>query len=206
MSNFDFIAFLYDHFVKIIFGKKLYDAEVSLFKDLPPNVSVLVIGGGTGAFLHKLIHVGRPREIDYLEMSGKMLELARKRFSEKQSLVRFIHGDENSKILSAQYDIILTPFVLDLYPEKVLTHMVEVLSSKLKTGGVWLVTDFYTDAHSPWYHKILLKCMYVFFGTVSGVKAHSLPDYNGILLQHQLHVLKKHTSMKGFVQSIIYLK
>jgi tRNA (cmo5U34)-methyltransferase len=203
MKNFDFIAALYDGLVSIVFGNKLYRAQVSLFRYLPQNASILVIGGGTGVFLDQLIDETSPVSIDYLEVSKKMLDIANRRHQNHKH-IRFICGDQNSEFLKAEYDIVLIPFVFDLYNEPELVSMVQKIKEKLKSGAIWLVTDFYINADSLLLHRILLKTMYLFFGLVSGVKAQKLPDYKSVLEQSKLQVVRQQVFVKGFVRSIIY--
>ena len=200
--SFDFAAFFYDFLVRIVFGKRLYEAQVALFGALPKNTSVLIIGGGTGEFLNQFITEVKPVNIDYLEASLKMLDIALRKHQDIEN-IRFIHGNENSLDLG-MYDVVLTPFVLDLYSEKELMLMVHKIQSKLNPGAVWLVTDFYTDKDSPFMHRALLKTMYLFFNLISGVKARQLPDYENILKQNYMHLMKGQMHVNGFVRSLLY--
>lgn len=204
MKNFDFIAPFYDRLVKIIFGRRLYDAQVALFKYVPKNASVLIIGGGTGTFLNQFIAEAAPAHIDYLEASQKMLEIACNSHQTYQN-IRFIYGNENSEVVPGSgYDIVLIPFVFDLYTEHDLNLMVIKLKSKLKPDAVWLVTDFYADTNSARLHQALLKVMYWFFKFISGVKAMKLPDYMLILKQNHLYVVREQRFIRGFVRSYLY--
>jgi tRNA (cmo5U34)-methyltransferase len=205
MPNFDSVALFYDQLVKLVFGSKLYDAQVALFKDLPKESSVLVIGGGTGVFLHQFIKETLPKSIDYVEVSARMLEIAqKKRLDSNYVNIRFIHGDEQHQTLLGEYDIVILPFVLDLYPESSLETLFKRIVPKVNARGVLLVTDFCISEKSIIYQRFLLKLMYLFFGLMSGVKAKHLPDYKSILHKHGFQMQISYAIMNGFVESGIY--
>ena len=92
VSNFDSIAPFYDFLVKLVFGKKIWEAQRTHLNEIPENGSVLILGGGPGRILESL-----PANINvtYLELSSKMIERA-KRIGNAE----FIHDDFRTHILN----------------------------------------------------------------------------------------------------------
>lgn len=179
--NFDSIAPFYDSLSRLVFGDALRRAQVEHLGAIPEQAHVLLIGGGSGWLLEQLLLQKPQANVTYLESSAKMLELAQKRckqFAIPTATVSFRLGDEHSLQPDESFDVIITPFLLDLFPDDRLQHLMSRLYTTLRPGGCWLFSDFWSvHDPAPFWQRLLLRSMYTFFGLVSGVKATQLPDF-----------------------------
>ncbi len=83
-TNYNKIAKYYDLISRLVYGKAIIKAQVSLLKFIPANSSVLIIGGGTGWVLEELAKIHQEGlTIIYVENSSKMIALAQKEIVER---------------------------------------------------------------------------------------------------------------------------
>ena len=210
-TNFDSIAPMYDGLSRVVFGNSLRRAQTEFLSLIPQHANVLLIGGGSGWLLEQLLQQQPLVTVTYLEVSSKMLDLARQRIRQHltslDSNINFRLGDENSLLPDEDFDVVLTPFLLDLFPEKRLLYLMDRLSSVLRPQGLWLFSDFWPDQTPiPGWQRLLLKSMYTFFGIVSHVKASRLPDFTAHFARQPLQLEASATFYCGLVQARVYRK
>jgi ubiquinone/menaquinone biosynthesis C-methylase UbiE len=196
-NDFDRIAGLYDFLVRLVFGKKLINAQLHFLDKVPRNGRILILGGGTGELAAVLLNQQPQASITYLDASAKMISLARRRLKESAP-VSFILGTEESLPALGLFDVVITNFYLDMFSDSTLPTVLERIQSALAPDGLWLVTDFVSTNNVK--HKVLLKVMYCFFRVVSRIDATHLPDWYGLLNRHAIHSGKKNFS-GGMIQS-----
>lgn len=173
--NFDRIVPFYDLLANMVYGDSIRMSQVYFLNRIPSGAKVLILGGGSGWVLHELAKVNKFLRIDYVEASKKMLIKAKRQKDLGFKEINFIHGTE--KILSSKkYDFVLTPFVLDVFPEDELEAAVLRVKRLLVKNGLWLCVDFNVNDKSL-KAKILSFLMIRFFRVVSGLKTTSLFDY-----------------------------
>lgn len=204
--SFNFIAPFYDRLAALVFGQTLKKAQIALLSTLPQNASVLIVGGGTGWIVEEVLHQCNPRWIVYLEASEQMLRLTKQRLQQhpQGALVSLRHGTETALVPNEQFDVILTPFVLDLFPpQRLRGQFIPSVFNVLANGGYWLITDFVSTP--VWWHRGLAWAMYAFFGTIAGVRAHKLPDWPALMTQYPtLTCRRSQTWWRGFITSHLY--
>ncbi|MEM1407468.1 MAG: class I SAM-dependent methyltransferase [Bacteroidota bacterium] len=203
MNNFDIIAPVYDFLAKLVFGRALIHAQTYFLYQVKARSKILIIGGGTGQILHCFEDLSRPLSIVYVEKSARMLDLAKKRGPFANLEIRYVHGDERS-VPPGKYDVIATVFFLDVFSEKHLVQVIQLLNDSLKKSGKWLVTDF---VNTPvFWQKWLVKLMYWFFKITANLESNTLLDFEAFLTHSGL----KRTSYKSFyynmMQSAVYEK
>ncbi len=208
-SGFDQVAPFYDLLARFVFGRSLKDAQLYLLPFIPDHSRVLVIGGGSGWLLKQLLLTGKSLDILYLDASPKMLARAKHKYETlpvaHPCQVAFRLGTENELQEHEQFDVVITPFLLDLFPENRLQLLMQKLLTTLSPTGLWLFADFWPIQHPPlWWQKILTWGMYTFFGALSGVKAKQLPDYASHFKQLNLKELASQSYFSGFVQAKVY--
>ncbi len=184
-KGFDVVAPFYDKLAFLFFGNTLKKAQTTFLSCIPKQANVLIIGGGTGWIATKVMEVANPQSICYLEVSAKMLTLAQahwhKYFPHKSSHISFICQSENYLLDRELYfDVIITPFVLDIYKGEELEHMCQLLYTKLVKDGYWLFTDFHLAGfpQNIWAYP-LIRSMYIFFQLTCGIRPSTLPDFEG---------------------------
>lgn len=184
VTSFDWIAPVYDALARLVFGRRLQQAQRWLLDRIPPEASVLVVGGGTGWLLEPLLRQCRPARVLYLEPSARMLARASERML-RQALtgtVTFQLGDERDLPPQPAFDVVLTPFVLDLFTEQTLRQrVIPALRSQLRPGGQWLIADF-VPTHVGW-QRALLWLMIRFFRLTAGIEARQLANWSACLAE-----------------------
>ena len=177
-ANYDTIAPVYDFISRMVFGKAILNAQVSLLKCLPVgDCRLLIVGGGTGWILEELAKQ-RPNgvTVDFVEASNEMIQLSRKRNCGENS-VNFIHCPIEDFKAPYLYQAILTPFVLDNFEEQKAKQVFTQLDKLLAEGGTWLYSDFvYDKTNSPYWQKGLLKLMYFFFRVTTKIETNRLAN------------------------------
>ena len=204
-TNFDLIAPYYNRLQKLVFGQQLRIAQSHFFSLIETNSKVLVIGGGTGDFLPSLLSK-KPKQITYIESSLVMLNLAKK--NHDNDCIDWMPKNVLDWKSETEYDVILLPFVLDLFTEnsvdEILRHLIDFLNPK----GCFILTDFYYSEKKL--SNFLIAFMIRFFGLVSNIKSRRLPDYEnsfskiGFTKKKSEEYLNKMVRTEMFIKSELY--
>ncbi|WP_018479704.1 class I SAM-dependent methyltransferase [Pontibacter roseus] len=210
-SGFDSVAPFYDGLSRLVFGDALRQAQLIFLPAIPNQPRVLLIGGGSGWLLEQLLRLRPGMTVTYLEASSKMLQRARQRIAGKDSAlphrVIFRLGTEDALLPHEQFDVILTPFLLDLFPDERLQHLMDRLFDALTADGLWFFSDFWpAQTPPPLWQRLLLKIMYAFFGIISGVKATAIPDFARHFARFALQEEASNAFYGGMVQAKVFRK
>lgn len=206
-NNYDAVAGSYDFLSRLVFFKAQVNAQIEQLQYIPAGSSVLIVGGGTGWILEeiaKVHHAGL--QIVYVELSDKMLDLAKKRKCGSNQ-VAFVRNDIEHYTYSHVFDVIHTAFLFDNFEESRATRVFQLLVNQLKVDGLWLYTDFKIEAGvgSGW-KQALLRAMYGFFNTIAHVEAKKLPAMERLFSKSGCRVIARKQYYKGFIESIIFHK
>ena len=93
-------------------------AVVEFLDEVEHARSVLILGDGDGRFTAELLGRNRSGQIDSVELSPRMLELAKLRVGEETSSMGRLHfwnADARTMALPRQYDLIISHFFLDCF-------------------------------------------------------------------------------------------
>lgn len=202
--DFNAVALPYDFMSRLVFGNALVESQVSLLKHIPANSRILVVGGGTGWILEAIAKIHNSGlDITYVEVASSMIALSRKR-NAGQNKVIFIHKPIEDYQTDQFFDVIITPFFFDLFTENKVKTLFHGLDQQLKTGGLWLYTDFIPEKYQTrLWQKLLLKAMYLFFGVMSKVEARQLTDMDCYFEKNYV-VFSKSWFYGNFIRSNIY--
>jgi ubiquinone/menaquinone biosynthesis C-methylase UbiE len=180
--SFDFVASHYRWLEKIVFGPRLQAARMAFVRQLSPARRVLVVGEGDGRFLAEFVELHPGAEIDCVEASPRMLELARKRTAGHP--VRFLCATlEGTEFPEGYYDLLVTHFFLDCFPKKTLPEIVARLGRAAGPHAQWLIAEF-QEPVGGWLRlprRWLIRFMYFFFRLCAGIEARRLIDYRPLL-------------------------
>lgn len=204
-SNYDNSARFYDQLSRMVFGKALISAQQYLLGSVPPNSSVLIVGGGTGWILNELsaIHYSG-LDITYVEISSRMTAIAKERHTGINKVTFINDAIENTSIDAPAFDVIITPFLLDSFTEATLQKAFAHMHTQLKPKGLWLFADF-QDIGKLW-QKLMLKTMYTFFKVLCGIETTKLPDINLQFSRYNYQLINSRTFYKGFILAAEYKK
>ncbi len=173
--SFDRVAPHYRWLETLVFGSQLQEARVAFVQKIESPQRVLVVGEGNGRFLAEFVRVHPAAEIDCVEASGRMIDLARLRVGTAR--VRFIQGDVRKvELPAATYDLIVTHFFLDCFERRgALCSSSRSWPISAAPNAHWLIADFCLP-EKTWRRlreRFLIALMYFFFRVVSGSKAAS---------------------------------
>ncbi|MBO0929634.1 class I SAM-dependent methyltransferase [Fibrella aquatilis] len=200
--SFDFIAPVYDRLARLVFGRALRTAHAWCVARIPAGGRVLVLGGGTGHFLPQLL-ARKPARIVYVEASVAMLRQAQARLSAQPDNLLFHHGTEATLPTEAPFDLILLPFILDLYPESRLSgQFLPRLRSLLTPGGALLICDF-DQPQSRW-QRAQLWLMIWFFRAVAQIEITQLPNWPVIIQQAGFVEIERAYLRNGQIRMGVY--
>lgn len=209
-NNFNRIAPIYDLLSTIIFRNSIKSSQLHFLNFIKPNSSILIIGGGTGWYLEKLLSNCSCKTIVYLDSSIEMINLSKKKISNSvhNCEVTFINSTIEELNLDEQFDVIVTNFFLDLFDDKSLCQIIHKTAKLIKDDGIWLFCDFIKNKKS--YHRIwqniLIAITFMFFKISSNVQNNKLRDYEKFFMEANLSKLSSHLFYKGMIESCIYKK
>ncbi len=196
-AGFDRLAPMYDALARIVIGSGIRKSQLYFLNHLTTKNKLLILGGGTGWILPFILKMNPALQIDYIDVSPKMIALAKGKV--KNSRVRFIVGTEEN-IPDKDYDCVITNFYLDLFDEAKLESVVLRIKKSLQPGACWIATDFVNE---KWWHKSVLTIMYRFFHVTTGLQTLSLPLWEkGLRLAGGVQLEMKKYS-RGFIKSTV---
>ena len=198
-TGFDRLAPVYKLLSRIVFGKKLEQAQLHFLHCIKPDDRVLILGGGTGDLLNNLLQNHPTLAVDYVDISERMILLARKK-TQNASTVNFITGTEQH-IPDRTYTVVITNFYLDLFSDHTLHGIVQKIKTHLSADAQWLATDFVNE--KDW-HKVMLGCMYAFFRMITHIEASRLPDWQSSLKKAGMYEVNSKKFYHGFIKSSVY--
>lgn len=205
LDRFNWLAKHYDFLSRIVFGKTLHQSQLYFLRSIPPGCTILIMGGGTGEMLRFLLEINPTCQVWYVEASSKMIFIAGKKIP-KDGLDRisFIHGIEKSLPDQIFFDVIITNFFLDLYPDAGVVNICKGLYQKLNKDALWFVSDFVDGG--KWWHRFILWTMYRFFVLTCKIEGSKLPSWEKQLGSIGLAEMKFKLFYGGFIKSIVYKK
>ncbi len=130
-----------------------------------------------------------------------MILLAKKRNVANNSITFFTSPIELLEV-SNKYDVIITPFLFDMFSQKTCNSVIEKLKGNLKINGLWLYTDFHITDRSPVWQKTILKIMYRFFRLSCNIEAKQLPDISKYFSSY--YIVAKKTYCRNFIISKVF--
>ncbi len=186
LNDFDTIAPHYDWIAKAVFGNAIKDSQEVFLSKIPANSKVLILGGGSGWIVHRVLEYAQCVSITYVEKSKKMIELTQARLSRDElKSVNFVQGSFEKLEIEEPFDVVITPFFLDVFDKSQLRMTIDKIKSILKKNGLLIVADFQINdtLSSKSWQKPLLWFMHLFFWFISQLESNQLQDINAEILQ-----------------------
>lgn len=205
--SFDAIAPWYRTLETIAFGNALQRARLACLDEIESPRRALIVGEGNGRFLSEFLHRHAGTEIDCIDASERMLRLAQLRVGEKATRVRFLQREISSwSPPAAEYDLIVTHFFLDCFPEDELRAVTGKLANAATAKATWLIADFSLPARGfPRLHaRAWLAVMYRFFRSVAAIEARQLTDPSPFLRSKSFVLVQEHRLRQGMLKSQLW--
>jgi ubiquinone/menaquinone biosynthesis C-methylase UbiE len=201
-ANYNNSAWFYDRLSRLVYGKAIIKSQVYLLKHIPAKSNILIAGGGTGWILEEITKIHPSGlNITYVEIAEKMITLSRKR-NAGGNKVNFLNEPIENIKDDSNYDIVITPFLFDNFTEQTLQNVFANIHQKLKPGGTWLNTDFRPT--SKWWHKLLLRSMFIFFRLICHIEASQLPGIKKCFEKHGYTTIDQKSFFGDFILSTVY--
>jgi len=210
-SCFDKLAPWYHFLETISFGNQLQQCRISQLAELNAVKNVLILGDGNGRFLESLLKSTDNSEIESIDISRNMIELANTRITSlpNSSKVIFIHSDVfDWDFPKFKYDLVVTNFFLDCFTYPELTNLIKKVSLSLKPEGKLIYGDF--NVPNSFCKKtltsLLLFGMYLFFRIFTRISANSLHDPTSLLIENKFILKNEKYYLWSFLKSQLWIK
>jgi ubiquinone/menaquinone biosynthesis C-methylase UbiE len=209
--SFDALAPWYRTLEWIAFGHDLQRCRVACLGEIVAPKRALIIGEGNGRFLCELLRLHPEVEVDCIDASERMLQLARQRVSNKlgdrRERVRFLHRDITSwSPPERHYDLVVTHFVLDCCAGAQLAAIVKKLARATADNANWLLADFCVPPEGMARLRVRgwLAAMYLFFRITARIQASELIDPTPFLRAARFALARQHLFRRGMLKSEIW--
>jgi len=169
---------------------------------LKKNDKILWVGGGAGKFIAEIEKLNLKLDIDYVDFSSKMIDLAK---IEKTSNlnINFIVADIFDFETDKKYDVVMTTFLFDHFNQSKAEELFSQLNSYLKVGGLWFYVDFVQNQKG--WQKSVTNVMLSFFRIVIGLDISQLPKMYQSFLPN-FKIVEHKFFFKKYIESIVYQK
>lgn len=196
-NDFDKVAPFYDKLAGLIFGKVIKKAQTKYLHLIKPGSKILILGGGTGWILKEILDRQTEVEINYVEKSAQMIELAKTACPNHN--IEFVNLPFEEWHTEEKFDFILCNFFLDVFQSQNLRdQIIPKIKNLIAENGGLLVADFQVNK-SIW-QKLLLWVMHKFFNLFSNMESRKLIDLNELLISNRL----KEASTSHFFKHMIF--
>jgi len=209
--SFDPIAPWYRALETIAFGEGLQRCRVACLGEIRSPRHALIVGEGNGRFLCELLRLHPEVEVECIDASARMLQLARQRLEkelpERADQVRFDQHDITAWAPpEAHYDLVVTHFILDCFPEAELAGVIGTLASAAKPDAAWLLADFRLPdrGFARLHAQAWLGAMYQFFRLTARIRATELIDPTPYLQAEGFALNRQHVFRAGMLKSELW--
>ena len=156
----------------------------------------LVLGDGDGRALAALLAAAPNAQIDYVDVSARMLDLARQRAGR----VRVAYRNDDAlttPLPSAEYDLIVTHFFLDCFDEADQARLVARIARAAVPQARWLVSEFRKPG-------LLVRALYLFFRATTGLQTRRLVDHHPLFQCHGFRLTRSDPAWRGLLASELW--
>jgi len=203
-ANYNNSAWFYDSLARLVYGNALINAQVFLLKRISLNSKILIVGGGTGWILEEITRIyASGLQITYVEIAPDMMAQSKKR-NVGNNQVTFINDAIENVDLPKDFDIALTPFLLDNFIEENLNKIFSSIAALLKPKAFWLNTSF--QLTGKWWQQVLLKTMFIFFKVTCGIEASKLPGIDKCFEENGFKLIEQQSFFGDFIGAKIFKK
>jgi ubiquinone/menaquinone biosynthesis C-methylase UbiE len=195
--NCDRIARCYRWLEYAGFGRALEHRREAFLSEVANARRVLVLGDGDGRALAALLKAAPQAQIDYVDLSARMLKLARGRAGDLR--VTYRRDDARTTPLpAAEYDLIVTHFFLDCFDAADQAHLLDRITGAAKPQARWLVSEFRHPG-------LVVRALYLFFRATTGLKTQRLVDHHPLFEQSGFRLTRSESAWRGLLASELWI-
>jgi SAM-dependent methyltransferase len=209
----DAIARFYQTLEYLCFGRGLERRRFAYLTEALSSRRAIVCGGGDGRFLARLLHHNSEVEIDFVDLSGRMVALAEARIAGMGKLARsrvsFHVGDiREFKPRGACYDLIVTNFFLDCFLEQEIKGVASLLSHWAAPEAQWMISEFReSDGRiNRLWTRWTIRGLYAAFRITTGLQPTRLPHFSDALHDAGFRPLYTENACGGLLQSSLWVR
>lgn len=209
-GGYDRIAFVYDFIAKIFSFNQINRSQLGFLSHLSAQQTCLIIGGGTGYFLQKLLEQNKTIRVTYVDASEKMIAFAQERIRKNNpsALKRVTFICKRVEDFEFEmYDVIVCNYFLDLFENSYVDKLVATFKRQLNSSGLLYVTDFDVPEQKGalrWCTESGLKILYVIHRQVTQIHAYRLPAIQQSMMEHGFVVMHSKKYLKGILKCCLY--
>jgi SAM-dependent methyltransferase len=198
--NCDLIAPHYWWIERLGMGRALERRRRWFLPEIENARRALALGDGDGRFLRELLRRNSVVRADYVDLSGRMLALARQKVGDER--VGYKRADAlTEEFPRDEYDLIATHFFFDCFGPDELKLLIGRVAAAARPGARWIVSEFRTPNIPAW---LLVSALYLFFGIATGLKTRKLVDHRPILRSQGFRLIKASRSRGALVVSELW--
>jgi SAM-dependent methyltransferase len=198
--NCDLIAPHYWWIERLGMGSALERRRRWFLPELEHARRALVLGDGDGRFLSEFLRRNPVVSADYVDLSGRMLELARRKAGSER--VNYQQADAlTAEFPRGEYDLIATHFFFDCFGPRELEILIGRITNAVKPGVKWVVSEFCVPSVPA---RLLVSSLYLFFRMTTGLKTRKLVDHRPILQSHGYRLRSASQGQGGLVVSELW--
>lgn len=180
------------------FGRALEHRREAFLSEVANARRVLVLGDGDGRALAALLAAAPQARIDYVDLSARMLQLARGRAGDLR--VAYRQDDARTTPLpAAEYDLIVTHFFLDCFDAADQAHLIARITSAATPQARWLVSEFRRSG-------FLVRALYLFFRAATGLKTRRLVDHHPLFQRYGFRSARSESAWRGLLASELWIR
>jgi ubiquinone/menaquinone biosynthesis C-methylase UbiE len=210
--NCDRIAPYYEILERFAFGNRLEQTRCAFLAEVVNAKYAILCGDGDGRFLAGLLRANSTVQVDFVELSGRMLALAQRRVAKMgrtlSERVRFFAGDVREfQPRAGGYDLIATHFFLDCFSEAEVAEVIARLAGWGAPGAQWMVSEFReaeeTSLGRVW-TRAVIRGLYAAFRCTTGLRVIRLPNYAAALVKEGYCLRDETKKLAGLLQASLW--
>jgi ubiquinone/menaquinone biosynthesis C-methylase UbiE len=198
--NCDWIAPHYWWIERMGMGRALERRRRWFLPDIANARRALVLGDGDGRFLRELLRHNAAVHADYVDLSNRMLGLARQKAGVERAT--YTRGDALALDFPGDtYDLIATHFFFDCFGRRELEALIARVAEAAQPHAQWIVSEFRIPTAAA---RLLVRALYLFFRWTTGLKTRELTDHRPILQAQGFHLIIASSALGGLVVSELW--
>jgi SAM-dependent methyltransferase len=209
--NCDAIAPYYEVLEHLSFGRRLEQTRFAFLEEARASRRAIVCGGGDGRFLARLLRANPTVQVDFVDLSPKMIELAEKRITGMGRAARrrvSFHASDIREFASRpeEYDLIVSHFFLDCFSDAELADVVGSLADWAAPEVTWIVSDFreMEGLISRIWTSGVTRTLYAAFRLTTGLQVMRLPKYLHAIAQAGFRLRLEENALGGLLHSSVW--